>query len=74
VTFKELQKAIESQPDQSSPEFSQLLRRIRISGRGAFWYWDENKHRERDRTSKGDCCFNHIISVPRKDGKEMPLF
>jgi hypothetical protein len=75
VTFKELQRAIESQPGQSaSPEFNQLLHRIRISGRGIFWYWDENKHKERDRSSKGDCCMQHIIGLPRKDGKEMPFF
>jgi hypothetical protein len=32
------------------------------------------EHKEKDRSSKGDCCFNHIIGLPRKDGKRMPLF
>jgi hypothetical protein len=37
-----------------------------------FWIISEKEHKERDRTSKGDCCFNHIIGLPRKDGIEKP--
>ena len=29
---------------------------------------------EKDKTSKGNCCFNHIIGLPRKNGKGKPLF
>jgi hypothetical protein len=70
VTIKELQKLIESQPDHNNPEQSKL-ERLRDK---AFWHWDRGEHKEKDRTYKGDCCFNHIIGLPRKDGKEMPLF
>jgi hypothetical protein len=28
----------------------------------------------RYRVDKGECCFNHIIGLPRKDGIEKPLF
>src|SRR5215207_977172 len=30
-------------------------------------------YKQRDRTSKGDCCFNHIIGLPQKDGHDIPL-
>jgi hypothetical protein len=67
VTFRDLQKVIESQPDYSSSELERL-------GGKAFWHWDRGEHRQKDRSSNGDCCFNHIIGLPRKDGKRKPLF
>jgi hypothetical protein len=69
VTFKDLQRLVESQ-SQSRTVLNQLQR---LRNR-AFWYWDQNRHEEKDRASKGDCCFNHIIGLPRKDGIEKPLF
>jgi hypothetical protein len=68
VTFKELRQAIESQPGQG------LYQLQRLRGK-PFWFWkDANYHKERYRFNKGQCCFNHIISLPKKDGKEYPLF
>jgi hypothetical protein len=67
VTFKDLQKVIKSQPHQ---DYNQL-QRLRNK---AFWYWDQRRHKEKDRVFKGDCCMQHIIGLPKKDGKEMPLF
>ncbi|MGA9166444.1 MAG: hypothetical protein WB053_03600, partial [Nitrososphaeraceae archaeon] len=64
VTFKDLQKVIESQP---SSEQNNQLQRLRDK---PFWYWDQKKHKERDRTTKGDCCMQHIIGLPKKDGIE----
>jgi hypothetical protein len=69
VTFKDLQKVIESQPGQGLN--NNQLQRLRNSG---FWYWDQRRHKERDRLTKGDCCMQHIIGPPKKDGKEMPIF
>jgi hypothetical protein len=71
LTFKDLQKVIESQPDYSNPKQLQQLERLRDK---VFWYWDPGKHKEKDRSSNGDCCFNHIIGLPRKNGKRKPLF
>jgi hypothetical protein len=68
VTFKDLQKLVESQP---SSEPNQLLKRLKGK---SFWYWDQNRHKEKDRISKGDCCFNHVVGLPRKDGTEKPIF
>jgi hypothetical protein len=82
VTFKDLQRLVESQTQEQQHttlehnqiQIQQIIQRIRISGCGVFWYWEEKKHKEKDRSSKGDCCFNHIIGLPRKDGVEKPIF
>ena len=67
MTFKDLQRVIESQPGQGLNQLQKL--------RGKpFWIWDKTRHKTRDRVTKGECCFNHIISLPKKDGKEFPLF
>ena len=39
-----------------------------------FWINSEKEHKERDIRTKGDCCFNHIIGLPRNDGIEKPMF
>jgi hypothetical protein len=68
VTFKDLQKLVQSQ---SGPEQNQLLLRLRDK---PFWIWDPQQHRQEDIKTKGDCCFNHIIGLPRKDGIEKSIF
>jgi hypothetical protein len=68
VTFKDLQKVIQSQ---SGPEQSQLLQRLKDK---PFWIWDTKQHKQQDIKTKGDCCFNHIIGLPRKDGTEKSIF
>jgi hypothetical protein len=68
VTFKDLQKLVQSQ---SGPEQNQLLQRLRDK---PFWIWDQSKHKSEDIKTKGDCCFNHIIGPPRKDGIEESIF
>ncbi|CAN5431025.1 hypothetical protein BH18THE2_BH18THE2_39800 [soil metagenome] len=60
VTFKDLQKLVQSQ---SGPEQSHLLQRLRDK---PFWIWDQKEHRQEDIKTKGDCCFNHLIGLPRK--------
>jgi hypothetical protein len=71
VTFKDLQRLVESE-SQSQPG-TELIQLQRLRNR-VFWYWEQTRHEEKDRASKGDCCFNHIIGLPRKDGIEKPLF
>jgi hypothetical protein len=65
VTFRDLQKLVQSQSD---PEQSKLLRDK------PFWIWDQSKHKQEDIKTIGDCCFNHVIGLPRKDNQEKPLF
>lgn len=69
MTFKDLQRVIESQPNQGLND--NQLQRLRNK---EFWYWFERRHKEIDRITKGDCCMQHIIGLPKKDGKEMPIF
>jgi hypothetical protein len=71
VTIKDLQKLIESQPDYNNPEQQSKLERLRGK---EFWWWHPSEHKYRDRVLKGDCCFNHIVGLLRKDGKRKPLF
>src|SRR5207247_1614589 len=39
-----------------------------------FWIWDVNEHKSEDITTHGECCFNNIIGLPKKDGIEKPMF
>jgi hypothetical protein len=68
VTFKDLQRLVQSQ---SGQEQSQLLQRLRDK---PFWIWDQKEHKQEDIRTNGDCCFNHIIGLPKKDGAEKPMF
>ena len=68
MTFKDLQKLVQSQ---TSLEQNQLSQRLRDK---PFWIWDPKQHRQEDIKTKGDCCFNHIVGLPRKDGIEKSIF
>jgi hypothetical protein len=70
VTFKDLQKLIESQPDHLQQQYQQLER---LRGK-EFWYWDSTSHKQKDKSNNGACCFNHTIGLSRKDGIEKPFF
>jgi hypothetical protein len=70
VTFKDLQRLVESQSIER-PELQKLLARLRDK---PFWVWEQKQHKQEDIITKGDCCFNHIIGLPRKENKEKPLF
>lgn len=39
-----------------------------------FYIWNEEKHQEEYIKSNGLCCFNHVVGLPTKDKKELPLF
>jgi hypothetical protein len=67
VTFKDLQRVIESQPGQGLNQLQKL--------RGKpFWIWDKARHKVKDRITKGECCFTHIIGPPKKDGVKKPFY
>ena len=68
MTFKELQKLVQSQ---SEIVPNKLFHRLRNR---PFWIWDQTHHKQQDIKTKGECRFNHIIDLPRKDGIEKPLF
>jgi hypothetical protein len=39
-----------------------------------FWIWNTEEHKQEDIKTKGDCCFNHIIDLPQKNGIDKPLY
>jgi len=39
-----------------------------------FWILDKQEHKQKYLERNGQCCFNHIIGLPEKNGKEFPIF
>jgi hypothetical protein len=39
-----------------------------------FWIWENYLHRSKYLKTNGRCCFNHLISLPTKDGIQYPIF
>jgi hypothetical protein len=39
-----------------------------------FWILDKEKHKQEFLNKNGNCCFNHTIGLPEKNGKEYPIF
>lgn len=74
MTFKDLQRIVlsESEPSADSPAMIQLMQRLRDK---RFWWIGNNyEHSPRFKISNGNCCFNHIIGLPKKNGEEKPFF
>ena len=73
MTFKDLQKIIIQQEEhQLTTPYSRPLERLRNK---PFWIWNREEHIKEDIKTKGDCCFNHLIGLPKKESIiEKPLF
>ena len=69
VTFKDLQKAIQSQAEQVD---ANINLRAKLQGK-PFWIYDKDQHRQEGIKTKDNCCFWHVIGLPQKDGHDMPL-
>jgi hypothetical protein len=69
LTFKDLKTQLSKL--QPSAEDLRVFERLRNK---PFWIWDQEQHRKEDIKTNGDCCFNHIIGLPVKNGKEYPFF
>jgi hypothetical protein len=70
VVFKDLQKLVvhSQQEENTSKELFQ-----RLQGK-PFWIWNIEEHKQEYIKTNGDCCFNHIIGLPQKDGIDKPLY
>jgi hypothetical protein len=69
IVFKDLQKLVsKSQQENTRKELFQ-----RLQGK-PFWIWNKQQHKLEDIKTDGDCCFNHIIGLPQKDGNDKPLY
>jgi hypothetical protein len=71
MTFKELQKLIHYRQSESNSDRTRFFNRLKDK---PFWIWNKEEHMQADLDNDGDCCFNHIIGLPKKDDVEKPIF
>jgi hypothetical protein len=69
VTFKDLKKRVTL-----ANTFQQQSKLFEICKDKPFWIWNMEEHKHEDIRTKGNCCFNHIIGLPTKDGVEKPIY
>ncbi len=69
VVFKDLQKLVSSQQRENTRK--ELFQRLQNK---PFWIWNVEQHKREDINTNGDCCFNHIIGLPQKEGHDKPLY
>jgi hypothetical protein len=69
VTFKDLQKAIQSQAEQVD---ANINLQAKLQGL-PFWIFDKEQHKQQDLKTRSNCCFWHVIGLPQKDGHDMPV-
>jgi hypothetical protein len=86
VTFKDLQKWLNNVQNNSTTinlgkKDLQKKEEIKLHSEcfevfrdKPFWISNIDEHKRQDIIHKGACCFNHIISLPRKDNVEKPIF
>lgn len=69
IVFKDLQKLVsQQQRDNTRKELYE-----RLQGK-PFWIWNIEEHKQEDIRTEGECCFNHIIGLPQKNGDDKPLY
>jgi late competence protein required for DNA uptake (superfamily II DNA/RNA helicase) len=69
MTFKDLKKIVSLQA--TTKQQSRLFEKLQNK---PFWIWDIEQHKQEDIRTDGDCCFNHIIGLPTKEGEEKAIF
>ncbi len=68
MTFKDLKKKV------SLEIIQQQFKLLDVYKDKPFWIWNIDKHKQEDIKTDGDCCFNHIIGLPQKNGNDKPLY
>ena len=80
MTFKDLKKRFSAKDNNNiiasatSISSSTSSNKFDIFEDLPFWISDIETHKAEDIRTKGYCCFNHIIGLPKKDGIEKPIF
>jgi hypothetical protein len=69
IVFKDLHKLVSH--SQQQQQQSRLFKRLENK---PFWIWDIDEHKQEDIRTNGNCCFNHIIGLPTKEGVEKAIF
>jgi hypothetical protein len=70
MTFKDLKKRVVSETAEQQKQ-SRLFERLQNK---PFWVWDIAEHKLEDIKANGNCCFNHVIGLPTKEGVEKAIF
>jgi hypothetical protein len=68
VVFKDLQKLVQHSQQENTRKV--LFQRLQNK---PFWIWNIEEHKQEDIKTNGDCCFNHIIGLPQRNGINKPL-
>jgi RNA binding exosome subunit len=69
IVFKDLHKLVSQQQKENTR--TELFERLKDK---RFWIWDKQQHKLEDIRTDGDCCMNHIIGLPQKDGIDKPMY
>jgi hypothetical protein len=67
LTFKDLKKRLSLEIAQQSRLFERIQNK-------PFWIRAKEQHKLEDIRTDGDCCFNHNIGLPQKEGVYKPLY
>ncbi|MFL6331701.1 MAG: hypothetical protein ACJ705_11895 [Nitrososphaeraceae archaeon] len=67
MTFRDLKKRVNLETAQQQ---SRLTERLHNK---PFWIWNIDEHKQEDIKTNRDCCFNHIVGLPKKDGIHLNL-
>ena len=74
MTIKDLQRIVltSETKTEDSPAMKELLKKVR--DKRFWWIGNAGEHSRRFKQSNGNCCFNHIIGLPSKNGEEKGFF
>lgn len=73
LTFKELRKIVAPLHSNSQQQETTTVFANRMLNK-PFWMWNVEEHKAADILTNGDCCFNHIIGLPKKNGEDKSFF
>jgi hypothetical protein len=71
MMFKDLHKLLQQQQEEQRTIHSELFTRLQDK---PFWIWHKQQHMQEHVRTDGECCFNHLISLPQKDSVDKPMY
>ena len=79
MTFKDLKKFLEKNNVVNNGQNQEIgiklnFQRFAIFANKPFWICGISEHKKADIANKGNCCFNHIIGLPQKDGRPHKIY
>jgi hypothetical protein len=71
MTFRDLKKIIVTSTNQQQQQITLFSSRV---WNKPFWIRNTKEHKVADIITNGDCCFNHIIGLPKKNAHDKSFF